>query len=169
MGKVKLSVSACLLGNPVRFDGGHKLDRYITETLGRQFELLPICPEVECGLPVPREAMQLVGDARSARLITIETRIDQTNRFLHWVEEGLDKIEEQHVRGYIFKARSPSCALCDAELIAPSGEPTGKGPGLFARAVMRRFPLLPVIDEEALVVPAARDAFLKRVREQPLS
>lgn len=164
MDKLKLGVSACLLGETVRYDGGHKQDRFITETLGRQFELLPVCPEVECGLQVPREAMQLVGDARSARLITIGTRIDHTEQFLRWLEEGLHKVEEQHICGFIFKVRSPSCAVCDAELVAPSGEPAGKVPGLFARAVMRRFPLLPVIDEESLVVPAAREGFLERVR-----
>ena len=165
MEKLKLGVSACLLGEKVRYDGGHKRDMFITETLGRQFELLRICPEVECGLPVPREAMQLVGDARSARLITIETRVDHTEQLLRWLEEGLRKIEEQHICGFIFKARSPSCAVCDAELIAATGTLTGRVPGFFARAVMRRFPLLPLIDEENLVVPAFRDGFLERIRE----
>lgn len=164
MDKIILGVSACLLGENVRYDGGHKLDLYITETLGVQFELLPICPEVECGLPVPREAMQLVGDERSPRLITIETRIDHTEHILRWLEKRLAKIEKQHICGFIFKARSPSCAMHDAELVAHSGGLTGKAPGLFARAVMRRFPLLPVIDEEGLSAPTARDGFLERVR-----
>ncbi|HWR73313.1 MAG TPA: DUF523 domain-containing protein [Nitrospirota bacterium] len=162
--KLKLGISACLLGEKVRYDGGHKLDRFITETLGLQFELLPFCPEVECGLPVPREAMQLVGDSGSPRVITIETRIDRTEQVLRWVETGLYTIDEQHICGYVFKARSPSCGVCDAEIVAPSGGLTEKGPGLFARAVMQRFPLLPVIDEEGLAVPEARNGFLERVR-----
>ena len=74
MNKIKLGISSCLLGNPVRYDGGHKLDRFLTDTLGRYVDWLPVCPEVECGLPVPREAMRLVGDPEDPRLVTFRTR-----------------------------------------------------------------------------------------------
>lgn len=164
MNRIMLCVSSCLLGNAVRYDGGHKLDRYLAETLSRQYELLPVCPEVECGLPSPREAMQLVGDAGSPRLITIETRIDHTGRVVQWVEAELARLAKEGIGGFIFKARSPSCAVNDAALCAPSGEAAGTVAGLFARAVMLRFPRLPVIDEESLAVPSARHGFLELVR-----
>ncbi|HQI57074.1 MAG TPA: DUF523 domain-containing protein, partial [Syntrophorhabdaceae bacterium] len=73
MEKIRIGISRCLLGDKVRYDGGHKHDRYITDILGRYFEWIPVCPEVEYGLPVPREAMRLVGNPDSPRLLTIQT------------------------------------------------------------------------------------------------
>ncbi|MEJ2040706.1 MAG: DUF523 domain-containing protein, partial [Desulfosarcinaceae bacterium] len=73
--KINIGISSCLLGNKVRYDGGHKLDRYITDTLGQYMDFIPVCPEVECGLPVPREPMRLVGDPRNPRLVTVKTGV----------------------------------------------------------------------------------------------
>jgi uncharacterized protein YbbK (DUF523 family) len=78
--KIKLGISSCLLGNPVRYDGGHKLDHFLSETLGHYVEWVPVCPEVESGLPVPREAMHLVGDPEAPRLVTIRSNVDHTDR-----------------------------------------------------------------------------------------
>ena len=86
--KIKIGISSCLLGNPVRFDGGHKRDRYITDTLGLYFEFVPVCPEVECGLPVPRESMRLVGDPAEPRLMSNKSGTDHTDRMLEWCERG---------------------------------------------------------------------------------
>ena len=78
--KIRLGISSCLLGKAVRFDGGHKLDRFLTETLGRYVEYVPVCPEVECGMPVPREPMHLEGDPESPRLVTVRSNIDKTGQ-----------------------------------------------------------------------------------------
>lgn len=162
--RLTLGVSSCLLGNPVRYDGGQKEAAFITGTLAREFDLVPVCPEAECGLPVPREAMQLVGDAGSLKLMTIGTGIDHTDRLLQWIDLRLDRLAQDGLSGFMFKARSPSCAVRDALRCSPEGDAEGMAAGLFAGAVMRRFPQLPVIDEEELAVPSARDRFLKRVR-----
>ena len=85
---IRIGVSSCLLGNKVRYDGGHKHDRYITETLGNYFEFVPVCPEVECGLPIPRDAMRLIGDPESPRLVTNKTGVDHTEQMNQWQSSG---------------------------------------------------------------------------------
>jgi uncharacterized protein YbbK (DUF523 family) len=161
--KIKIGISSCLLGNIVRYDGGHKLDPYLRDTLGRIVEWAPVCPEVEAGLPVPREAMQLVGNAAKPRLITIETRIDRTDSLLRWAGMKVAHLEQQGISGFVFKARSPSCGVHDAELFSASGDSIGDRAGLFAEIVMNLFPSLPVEDEERLRDPAIREKFLARL------
>src|SRR4030065_724514 len=95
MKKIRLGISACLLGKPVRFDGGHKLDRFLTETLGRYVEYVPVCPEVECGMPVQRESMHLEKEPPPPRLITIRTRIDKTAQMVHWAEKRMVELEDK--------------------------------------------------------------------------
>jgi len=92
--KIRMGVSSCLLGNEVRFDGGHKHDRYITETLGCFFDFVPVCPEVECGLPIPREAMRLVGDSENPRLVTNKTGVDHTERMQSWAAKRVVELEK---------------------------------------------------------------------------
>ena len=106
--KIKLGISSCLLGEKVRYDGGHKLDRFITETLGQLVEFVPVCPEVECGLGVPREAMHLVAAPDGPRLVTIRTQADYTERMLAWAQERLVELEHEDLCGFIFKSGSPS-------------------------------------------------------------
>src|SRR5512135_523699 len=108
MEKLKLGISACLLGEKVRYDGGHKLDRYIKETLGKYVDWVPVCPEVEYGLPVPREAMRLVGTASAPRLMTSRTEVDHTDGMRRWAGQRLDELEKEALCGFIFKSRSPS-------------------------------------------------------------
>jgi uncharacterized protein YbbK (DUF523 family) len=160
--KIKLGISSCLLGENVRYDGGHKLDHYLRDTLGQFVEWVPVCPEVECGLPVPREAMQLVRGASSRSMMTVLTSVDHTERVLQWAEHKLAALENQGLCGFVFKARSPSCAIADAELFTPSGTLLKKGPGVFAQLFMERFPPLPVEDEERLHDAAARERFFGR-------
>src|SRR5512143_1734368 len=105
---IKLGISSCLLGENVRYDGGHKLDHYLRDTLGQFVEWVPVCPEVECGLPVPREAMRLVGDPDAPRLVTRKTGIDHTERMTKWAGRKLAQLERQNLCGFVFKARSPS-------------------------------------------------------------
>ena len=94
MEKIKIGISSCLLGEKVRYDGGHKWDRYVTDTLGQYFEWMPVCPEVEYGLPVPREAMHLTGDPEAPRLVTVRTGTDQTEGMLKWVKGKLKTLEQ---------------------------------------------------------------------------
>ena len=160
-GKIKIGISSCLLGNSVRYDGGNKLDRSLLDAFGPLVEWVPVCPETEAGMPVPRETMQLVKDSGKLRLMTIETRKNQTVTLMRWVKRKLKSLEQSDLCGFVLKARSPSCGVLDTERFSPSGEKVGAGPGLFATAVMNAFPLMPVEDEERLREPAVREKFIK--------
>jgi uncharacterized protein YbgA (DUF1722 family)/uncharacterized protein YbbK (DUF523 family) len=163
VGKVRLGVSACLLGENVRYDGQHKLDRYIRDTLGRYVEFVPVCPEAECGLGVPRESMRLVGDPAAPRLVTTRSDLDLTDRMLAWAERRVDELEREGLHGFIFKAKSPSSGMERVKVFNAKGGVIGKGAGLFARKFMERYPLLPVEDEGRLSDPDLRENFIERV------
>jgi uncharacterized protein YbbK (DUF523 family) len=166
MNKIKLGISSCLLGENVRYDGGNKLDRYLMDAFGHIVEWVPFCPEVEAGLCVPREPMQLVDEARGMRLITIETKQDRTDVLVCWAERKLKQLEQEDLRGFVFKARSPSCGVRDAPRYSASGEIVGAGAGLFAEAVAERFSSLPLEDEERLRDPAIREKYFARISEK---
>ncbi len=159
---ITIGVSSCLLGEHVRYDGGHKLDRYITDTLGRFFRFVPICPEVGCGMPVPREAMHLEGDPAAPRLVTINSRIDKTEQMLAYCRLTAHELEREELCGFIFKKNSPSCGVHGVEVYG-SGEPTRTGRGLFAAAVIEHIPRLPVAEEGDLSDPPVRENFIERV------
>jgi uncharacterized protein YbgA (DUF1722 family)/uncharacterized protein YbbK (DUF523 family) len=163
MEKIRIGISACLLGHNVRYDGGHKHDRYITDTLGRWFEWVPVCPEVECGLPVPREAMRLVGDPGNPRLVTIHSRIDHTDKMRVWAKKRLKELEAEDLCGFIFKSRSPSSGMAAVKVYAQTGIAVKKGSGIFAGAFMKYFPLLPVEEEGRLNDPLLRENFMERI------
>ncbi len=157
-----IGVSACLLGEQVRYDGGHKHDSYITDMLGRFFRLVPVCPEVGCGLPIPREAMRLEGDPAAPRLITSRSRIDKTEQMLAYCNAKVVELEQEDLCGFIFKKNSPSSGLFRVK-VYNNGMPDKQGSGLFAAAVVRHFPLLPVEEEGRLNDAAIRENFLERV------
>lgn len=161
--KLKLGISACLLGERVRYDGQHKLDPFLRDTLGRNVDYVPVCPEVECGLPVPRESMRLVGDPAAPRLVTVRTGQDLTARMLEWVGRRLDELAKEDLCGFIFKAKSPSSGMERVKIYTPEGNVAAYGSGLFAREFMRRFPLLPVEDEGRLHDPDLRENFIERI------
>lgn len=163
MNKIKVGISSCLLGEKVRYDGGHKLDRYITETLGQYFEWVPVCPEVEYGLPVPREAMRLVGIPDSPRLITVRTGTDHTEGMLKWTERKLRELEGEELCGFIFKSKSPSSGMGGVRVYGPSGMPSQRGTGIFGGSFMHHFPFIPVIDDGRLHDPELRENFIERV------
>lgn len=165
MEKIRLGISACLLGQEVRFDGGHQLDRFITDTLGRYVEFVPVCPEVECGLGVPREAMRLVGDPALPRLVTVRTKIDHTERMLAWAQNRVSELAQEGLCGFIFKSKSPSSGMERVRVYNEQnqGSPVTKGVGLFARTFMEHFPLLPVEDEGRLHDPVLRENFIERL------
>jgi len=163
MEKIKLGISTCLLGENVRYDGGRKLDRFLTDTLGQYVEYVPVCPEVECGLPIPRESMRLEGDPEFPRLITSKTKQDMTERMLSWAKKRVVEIEKEGLCGFIFKSDSPSSGMERIKVYNEKGMPVKKGVGMFARIFMEHFPLLPVEDEGRPDDPGLRENFIERI------
>jgi len=165
MQKIRLGISACLLGKAVRFDGGHQWDRFITDTLGKYVEFFPVCPEVECGLGVPREAMRLVGDPAAPRLMTVRTKVDLTARMVAWAKSRVQELEQENLGGFIFKSKSPSSGMERVKVYpeATQRSPMTRGVGMFARTFMEHFPLLPVEDEGRLHDPVLRENFIERI------
>jgi len=161
--EIKIGISSCLLGHEVRFDGGHKHDRYITQTLGDYFTWLPVCPEVECGLSVPRESMRLVGDIDSPRLITNKSGRDLTDQMLDWCRLRVEELAEEDLCGFIFKNRSPSSGMERVKVYDANNVPRAAGVGLFARAFKNRFPLLPTEEEGRLHDPILRENFIEQI------
>jgi uncharacterized protein YbgA (DUF1722 family)/uncharacterized protein YbbK (DUF523 family) len=161
--KIRLGVSTCLLGERVRYDGGHKLDRYVRDTLGMYVEWVPVCPEVECGLPIPRESMRLVGDPAAPRLIATKSGTDLTQQMLTWVEGKLDELAKAGLNGYIFKKDSPSSGAFRVKVYDKNGVPKRNGSGMFANAFMKRFPHLPVEEEGRLHDLPLRENFIERI------
>lgn len=163
MGKIRIGVSSCLLGEKVRYDGQAKQDGYITGTLAQWFEFVPVCPEFELGLGVPRETMRLEGDPENPRLMTGKSRIDLTDRMLDWSAARVQALEAENLCGFIFKSKSPSSGMERVKVYQPGGMPVNKGRGLFANAFMNHFPLLPVEEEGRLHDPGLRDNFIERL------
>ena len=161
--KIKIGISSCLLGNPVRYDGGHKLDRFLRDTLGAFVEYVPVCPEFECGLGVPREAMHLEGHPDTPHLVTLKTRQDLTMTMLTWARQRVLELEAENLCGYIFKSDSPSSGMERVKVFNDRGVPVKTGVGIFARAFMEHFPLLPVEDEGRLHDPDLRENFIERI------
>lgn len=163
MEKINLGISTCLLGQKVRYDGSHKHDRYLTDTLGKYVTYVPVCPEVECGLGVPRESMRLVGDHQSPRLVTVRSRRDYTENMLRWAEKRVLELEKENLCGFIFKSDSPSSGMERVKVYPEGGMPEKKGIGIFARVFMEHFPLIPVEEEGRLHDPAIRENFIERI------
>jgi uncharacterized protein YbgA (DUF1722 family)/uncharacterized protein YbbK (DUF523 family) len=161
--RIRLGISACLLGQPVRFDGGHKHDRFLTDTLGAWVEWIPVCPEVEAGFGVPRESMRLVGDPAAPRLVTTRTGSDLTARMTAWAARRVAELERERLCGFVFKSDSPSSGMERVRVYNDTGMPAKTGVGLFARAFMARFPLLPVEEEGRLHDPGLRENFIEAV------
>lgn len=161
--RIRIGISACLLGQPVRYDGSHKHDRYITGTLGEYFEFVPVCPEVEAGFPIPRESLRLVGDPENPRLVTTRSGIDHTARMTAWAERRVRELEAENLCGFIFKSDSPSSGLMRVKVYNEKGMPEKKGVGIFARAFTRHFPLLPVEEEGRLNDPKLREMFIEQI------
>lgn len=155
--KPRVGISSCLLGENVRYDGTNK--RVALWNLGEIFEWVPVCPEVEIGLGVPREPIELVRDGDEVRLLGVSSEADHTESMRTFADRRLERLAALGLHGYIFKARSPSCGP-DAVPVAGSEE---KRAGMFAEAVLARLPGLPVAHEEHLAQPAARRRFAARV------
>jgi uncharacterized protein YbbK (DUF523 family) len=159
---IKIGISSCLMGNKVRYDGGHKHDSQLTDAFGRMFTFVPVCPEVGSGLPIPREAMRLEGNPANPRLVTVESRIDLTDQVRRYSIERVAELERQEICGFIFKGNSPSSGLHQVK-VYNTGMPIRYGRGLFAAEVVKQFPHLPVEEEGALADPILRENFMERV------
>jgi uncharacterized protein YbgA (DUF1722 family)/uncharacterized protein YbbK (DUF523 family) len=152
------------MGQEVRYDGQHKRDTYLTGTLSHWFDFVPVCPEFELGLGVPREAMRLEGDPENPRLVTQKTRRDLTDPMLSWCSRRVKELEKENLCGFIFKSKSPSSGMERVKVYPVGGGMASKtGRGLFARAFMDHFPCLPVEEEGRLNDPALRENFIERV------
>ena len=160
--RIRVGVSACLLGEPVRFNAGHKRDRFVTDRLAQYFELVAVCPEVAIGLGVPREPIRLVGAPERPRALGVrDASLDVTERL---AEYGCRMVGELgDISGYIFKSKSPSCGMERVRVYAPGGALQGSGRGIYAAEIMRGNPLLPVEEEGRLNDPVLRENFIERL------
>ncbi len=163
MEKIKFGISSCLLGENVRYDGGHKLDSFLKDSLGKYVEYVPVCPEVESGFGVPRRSMRLEGKPDLLRLIITETGQDVTKRLVNWAQKKIIQMEKEDIRGFIFKSDSPSCGIKNVKIFNEKHWPVKAGSGIFARIFMEHFPLLLVEDEGSLNDPGLRENFIKRI------
>lgn len=160
---LRLGVSACLLGQEVRYDGGHKRDSFLTDTLGEWVEWVPVCPEVELGLGIPRETIRLEGDAADPRLVAPRTRTDHTQAMHRLARTRVAELARLDLVGYVLKRGSPSCGMERVAVHGGSGPPARRGTGLFARVLMDTLPLLPVEEEGRLQDAKLRENFVERI------
>lgn len=148
--RVRVGVSSCLLGNEVRYDGGHKHEPIVMDLLAARFELVVVCPEVEVGMGVPREPIHLVAAPGGVRLLGVSTRTDHTDAMLAWSARRIRELEALDLGGYVFKKDSPSCGVFGVV-------------GLFARTFREALPHIPVEEEDRLRDARLREIFFERV------
>jgi len=160
--RIAVGISSCLLGQEVRFDGGHKLDNYITGTLTEYFDFLPVCPEVAIGLPVPRPPIRLVREDDGIHVRGIkDPSLDVTDKLHAYGRKMAGSM--RGISGFILKRASPSCGMERVKVYAPDGRSIDKAAGAFAEELMRALPLLPVEEEGRLGDPGLRENFIMRV------
>lgn len=160
---LRLGISRCLLGDEVRYDGGHKRDRFLSDVLSRYVEWVPVCPEVEVGMGVPREPIRIEKRTDSLGLIAIHTRTDHTRAMEQFSQRRVRELEDLHLSGYVFKKDSPSCGIERVRVYNDRGMPSRNGIGLFARTFIQHFPLMPVEEEDRLNDPIFRESFIERI------
>jgi uncharacterized protein YbbK (DUF523 family) len=162
-GLIRVGVSACLLGETVRFDGGHKRSAAVSDILARSVRLVSVCPEVELGLGVPREPIHLLRDGAELRLVGERSGIDHTTAMRRWASARIAELAALDLSGYVFKKDSPSCGLEGVVVHSKGGGRDRSGRGLFAAVLTETLPLLPCEEEERLEEPCLRERFLERV------
>jgi uncharacterized protein YbgA (DUF1722 family)/uncharacterized protein YbbK (DUF523 family) len=160
---IRIGISSCLLGQQVRYDGGHKHDRFLTNTLGQYFEWVPVCPEVELGLGIPRETIRLVQIDGGAGLVMQKSGRDLTEEMRDYARERVRQLAREDLGGYILKSDSPSCGMLRVRVYAASGMPTRNGTGFFARELLEYYPDLPIEEEGRLSDPRLRENWIERV------
>ena len=160
---LKIGISRCLTGDAVRYDGGHARDAFLMDTLGPYVTYVPVCPEVECGMPVPRNPMRLAGNPDAPKLVVIKTGEDKTSQMEAWISRKLADLEKENLCGFIFKKNSPSSGLFRVKVYDASGMPRKVGVGLFAKAFTERFPRIPAEEDGRLNDPKLRENFIERI------
>ncbi len=162
--KPLIGISSCLLGQKVRYDGQHKRDTYLVQTLGPFVEWVPVCPEVEVGMGVPRETVRLVGDLEKPRMIAERSGRDWTQAMNELSRTRSRELLDAGICGFILKKDSPSCGFDKVRVYSPQTKmPRREGRGMFAQKLIDRAPLLPVEDEGRLNDPALRENFVERL------
>lgn len=162
-GDIRVAVSACLVGEQVRYDGGHKRHDFIADELARFVTLVPVCPEVELGLGIPRETIHLIDVGGAVRLRGTESAADHTDGMRTLAQTRAAELDRSELCGYVFKARSPSCGLFTVPIHRDGAPPLPEGRGVFAQEITNALPELPVEEEGRLHDPAVREAFVERV------
>lgn len=160
---ILVGVSACLLGQRVRWDGGHKSDSFLTGMLGRYVEWVSVCPEVEVGLPVPRDTLRLVRRGQEVRLVMPRSGDDHTEAMRAYAARKARALAARDLCGFVLKKDSPSCGLARVRVYGESGVPSRDGRGLFAEELVRQLPHLPIEEEGRLVDRRLRENFVERV------
>lgn len=160
---ITIGISSCLLGEQVRYDGGHKRHHYLTDQLAPHVHFVSVCPEVECGLPIPREAMHLRGDSATPQLVSIRSGRDLTEQLQSWCAHKIGELAALHLRGFVLKKNSPSCGLHRVKIYQDKGPPLTSGRGLFADLLTRAFPLMPVEEEGRLADARLRENFIEQI------
>jgi uncharacterized protein YbbK (DUF523 family) len=163
MEKIRIGISACLLGEKVRYDSGHKLDLLLKDSLGKYADFVPVCPEVECGLVVPRKHMHLKGNPDSPRLIVTDTGQDLTDLLLKWAEKRVVQMRKEDIRGFIFKSNSPSCGIRKVKIFNEEHISVETGVGIFAGIFVKHFSYIPVEDEVSLHNPGLYEKFIEKI------
>jgi uncharacterized protein YbgA (DUF1722 family)/uncharacterized protein YbbK (DUF523 family) len=162
-GPIRIGISSCLLGQHVRFDGGHKRDAFLVDTFGAFVEWVPVCPEVELGLGTPREALRLVRKGDEIRMVNSKSGRDISAEMRRWARARVEALAGERLAGYVLKKDSPSCGMERVRVYGESGMADKRGRGLFAEALMEGSPRLPVEEEGRLSDPRLRDNFVERV------
>ena len=160
---IKVGISSCLLGMMVRYDSGHKRDRYSTDVLSEYFQFVNVCPEVEVGMGVPREAVRLVGTAENTRMVGNKTGKDWTKKVVAFNAKRARELEKENLSGYILKKDSPSCGMERVKVYNEKGYAEKNAVGMWPRALKKQFPLLPMEEEGRLNDHRLRENFIVRV------
>lgn len=164
MERIPVGISSCLLGDEVRYDGGHKRHRFVTDVLGDYVRWVPSCPEVGAGMGVPRESIRLVREGEGGvRVLGNRSDRDYTGGLARYSEHRVEQLTPMRLRGYVLKKDSPSCGMERVRLYDEGGVPARDGVGVFARRLMERFPNLPVEEEGRLNDPRLRENFITRL------
>ncbi len=162
---LRIGISSCLLGREVRFDGGHKHDRFLTGTMGEYFEWVPVCPEVELGLGIPRPTLRLERHGDDIRMLMPKTSQDHTDSMRKYAKRRVNALAKEDLSGYVLKSRSPSCGMERVKVYPQGGVGAGakNGVGLFAEALLARLPSLPIEEDGRLNDPRIRENWITRV------
>ncbi len=164
---IRVGISRCLLGDQVRYDGQHKRSTFAAEVLAEHFQFVPVCPEVEVGMSIPREPVRLVGlgteNIASPRMVAPKSGIDWTEKMNRFCQRRVRELESLELNGFILQQKSPSCGMERVKLFGPKNQPRSVGVGLFAAELMKQYPLLPVEEEGRLNDMSLRENFLVRV------